>query len=313
MKIVFAGTPEFAAKHLAGLIELEIPIHTVITQPDKPGKRGKNLIASPVKQLAERHQIPVRQPEKFTADDLTDIEPDLMIVVAYGQILRQTLLDTPKFGCINVHASLLPRWRGAAPIQRAIEHGDPETGICIMQMDAGLDTGPVLYSAKLNIEAEDTSATLADKLVPLGLAGLQSVIAGLADESTQAVPQTEQGATYAKKLLKHEARIEWQNSAEDIKNKIHGFNPDPVCFTEMMHEGKALRVKLYQVCKIDPDRRGTPGEILNVSTEGVEVATATGSVTLELVQLPLGKGSVLSGRDILNARSDILHPGVQFS
>lgn len=313
MKIVFAGTPEFAANHLAGLLEQGTPISAVVSQPDKPGKRGKKLVPSPVKVLAETHNIPVLQPKKFQAEDIADLKPDLMIVVAYGQILRQSLLDTPTHGCINVHASILPRWRGAAPIQRAIEHGDKETGVCIMQMDAGLDTGPVLYSATTPIEPGDTSADLSVRLVTLGLRGLKTVITEIEQGRLKPEPQTETGATYASKILKHEAQIDWQMSAIEIRNKIHAFNPDPICFSEISHDGKPLRTKLHKVCAVDLDQSGTPGEILGVSQKGVEVATAKGSITIELLQLPLGKGSILNGRDILNARTDILHAGARFT
>ncbi len=313
MKIIFAGTPDFAANHLAGLLAHGIEISTVITQPDKPGKRGKRLIPSPVKVLAEAHQIPVLQPEKFQADDVAGFSPDLMIVVAYGQILRQSLLDTPTHGCINVHASILPRWRGAAPIQRAIEHGDQETGVCIMQMDAGLDTGPVLFSATTPIDPSDTSADLSPRLVALGITGLIAVIEDIEQGRLAPQPQSDDGATYAKKILKHEARIDWQLPATVIRNKIHAFNPDPICFSEIEHEGKTLRTKLHKVCEVNPNHQGSPGEVLAVTAAGVEVATGNGSLTIELLQLPLGKGSVLTGRDILNARSDILHAGVRFT
>lgn len=313
MNIIFAGTPEFAANHLQGLLKQGVAISAVITQPDKPGKRGKQLVPGAVKILAESHQIPVLQPAKLSAADLQKLQPDLLIVVAYGQILRQDLLDTPTHGCINVHGSILPRWRGAAPIQRAVESGDAETGICIMQMDAGLDTGPVLYEARTTIQPTDTSGDLALRLADLGIQGLLHVLAEIEAGSSNPIPQLEAGATYAKKILKSEAKLNWVNSAVTLRNKIHAFNPDPVCYCELTHEAKTLRVKLHRASVLPGAGQGAPGEILKVTPQGVEVATADGNLLIEQLQLPLGKGSVLTGRDILNARKDMIYPGIRFT
>lgn len=313
MNIIFAGTPDFAANHLQGLLDHDIGIAAVITQPDKPGKRGKKLVPSAVKVLAESRQIPVLQPEKLSATDLKALQPDLLIVVAYGQILRQDLLDTPGHGCINVHGSILPRWRGAAPIQRAVESGDAETGICIMQMDAGLDTGPVLYEARTQIQPTDTSGDLAERLAALGIEGLLHVLDDLEQGRSKPIPQAEDGATYAKKILKAEAKLVWSNSAVTLRNKIHAFNPDPVCFCELEHDHKVLRVKLHRASVLPGKTQREPGEILEVTPEGVAVATADGNLLIEQLQLPLGKGSVLTGRDILNARADMIYPGVRFT
>lgn len=313
MNIVFAGTPEFAAQHLSGLLENGIPISAVVSQPDKPGKRGKKLIPSPVKVTAEAKGIPVLQPEKFSAEDLEALQPDLLIVVAYGQILRQKLLDTPKFGCINVHGSLLPRWRGAAPIQRAIEAGDAETGICIMQMDAGLDTGPVHFEAKTPIDPSDTSAELSHRLVGLGVKGLIEVIQKFEQGTAQATPQPEEGANYAKKILKIEALLDWSQTAEELRRKIHAFNPDPICFTSLEYQDQTLRVKLHSVKGVHNDQVGSaPGEVVEVTGDGVLIGTGAGCILVDKLQLPLGKGSILSGRDILNSRSDVVFPGARF-
>ena len=313
MNIVFAGTPEFAAQHLQGLLAHGISISRVISQPDKPGKRGKKLVPTPVKVAAEDHGITVIQPKKLAVDDITPLQADLLIVVAYGQILRQNLLDAPTFGCINVHGSLLPRWRGAAPIQRAIEAGDTETGVCIMKMDAGLDTGPVYLEMKTDIQPTDTSGDVSQRLVKLGVEGLIQVIGQLEDGSAHAIPQVEDGATYAKKILKSEALIDWSQPAEQIRNQIHAFNPDPICFSSLDHEGKSLRVKFIRAAQIlKRTEERTPGEIIGVSRDGILIATGSDDLFIEKLQLPLGKGSILSGQDILNSRSDIVFPGAKF-
>ncbi len=317
MNIAFAGTPEFAAQHLSGLLKQGVNICAVVSQPDKPGKRGKKLIPSPVKLVAEEHRIPLLQPEKFSAEDLAPYEPDLLIVVAYGQILRQDLLDTPTHGCINVHGSLLPRWRGAAPMQRAIEAGDSETGVCIMQMDAGLDTGPVFETLTTPIDPSDTCDDLSNRLIELGVRGLVNVIQQICEGEAKAVVQIEDGINYAKKIQKAEAEIDWNLSCEAIRNKIHAFNPDPICFsnlqTTLQNTDQNLRVKLHHVAEVFPNETGNPGEILDVRPEGVLIATGQGALIVDKIQLPFRKGSVLSGRDVLNARSDILYPGVKFN
>jgi methionyl-tRNA formyltransferase len=319
LKIVFAGTPQFAAQHLEGLLDNGIEICAVVSQPDKPGKRGKKLIPSPVKLVAEAHGLPVIQPEKFVAQDLAPFNPDLLIVVAYGQILRQSLLDTPTYGCLNVHGSILPRWRGAAPIQRAVEAGDKETGICIMQMDAGLDTGPVFHEARTSIAPSETSAELSERLIELGVEGLLAVLKDKVASGEEPIPQSEIGASYAKKILKQEAQLDWSEPAENLRNKIHAFNPDPICFALLEHDGQALRVKVHHVANIEACPIETksgeikPGEIIDVRNEGVLVATGSGALLIDKLQLPLGKGAVLNGRDILNARADIIHSGATFT
>ena len=307
MNILFAGTPAFAAQHLKQLAERGVSFCAVITQPDKPGKRGKKPVPSEVKRVAEQLHLPVLQPAKLTAADITAFAPDLLIVVAYGQILRPDLLALPTHGCINVHASILPRWRGAAPIQRAIEAGDAETGVCIMQMDAGLDTGDVLRQVTCPISPTDTSLTLMEKLSELGVDGLVQTLNDIEQGKLQPLPQPEEG-TYAKKILKQEAQIDWHTDALSIVRKIHAFNPDPVCFSHL----NDLRVKFYQAQFVEADNQA-PGEILEVSKRGVLVAAKDGAVLLQRLQLPIGKGAILTGSDILNARTDILFPGAIFS
>lgn len=311
MNLLFAGTPEFAAAHLASLLNQGHNITAVLTQPDKPGKRGKRPVASPVKRLAEARGLKVLQPTKLTAGLLQDSDLgaiDLMVVVAYGQILRPDVLALPRHGCINVHASLLPRWRGAAPIQRALLAGDSESGICIMQMDAGLDTGDVLYRASTAISAEDTSATLADRFITLGCQGLETVITLIKEGKTQPEAQTGE-ATYAHKIEKSEARIDWQQPATAIDRQIRAFSPDPVAFCQF----NEMRVKIWQTAGLESARTGAPGELLALSKQGLLVACGKGALWLSAVQLPIGKGSVLSGADILNARRDLFTPGVVFS
>lgn len=312
MNIVFAGTPEFAAHHLAGLISAGINITAVVTQPDKPGKRGNKLVASAVKQVAQANGLPILQPVKVTAADLSPYQPDLLVVVAYGQILRQDLLDLPTYGCINVHGSLLPNWRGAAPIQRSIEAGDETTGICIMQMDAGLDTGPVLLKLQLPIESDDTAGTMSDKLAILGVDGLLQVIEQIKAGVLKPEDQPAEGS-YAKKISKQEARIDWTAAATNIVRKVHAFNPDPVCFTMCPFEESELRLKVYRGIPNDEVHNKTPGEVVAVTSEGVTVAAGSGFVTISQLQIPLGKGSILSGRDIKNSRTDILFPGLRFN
>lgn len=310
MNIIFAGTPEFAARHLAGLFQAGITINAVITQPDKPGKRGKKLVPSPVKSFALEHKIAVLQPHKITAEDLKACQPDLLIVVAYGQILKQDLLDLPTYGCINVHGSLLPRWRGAAPIQRAIQAGDRESGICIMQMDAGLDTGDVLLEAKTAIAVTDTAASLAERLTILGIEGLLTVLTQIEQQQLTPRHQPSEG-TYAKKIKKQEAKIDWTDDATNIVSKVHGFNPEPICFSECAHGDSTIRVKIYECEHVLAPHQAAPGTVINVSTAGITVVAGTDQVLIKRLQLPLGKGSILSGRDIQNSRTDILYVGAK--
>lgn len=286
LRVVFAGTPDFAAAYLEALIDSEHKVVAVYTQPDRPAGRGKKLSMSPVKQLAGEHSLPVYQPQSLrdpaAQEELAALEPDVMVVVAYGLILPQAVLDTPRFGCLNVHGSLLPRWRGAAPIQRAIEAGDSETGITIMQMNAGLDTGDILALEACPIQAKDTSASLFHHLSQLGKKPLLKVLADLPAHQAQAQAQDEAGATYAHKISKEEARLDWQRPAIELERQIRAFNPFPMAWTELGE----LRIKVIAAELIDTESQATAGTITAVSDAGVDVQCGRGCLRLSLLQLP---------------------------
>lgn len=305
LKIIFAGTPDFAAQHLDALIKSEHQVIAVYSQPDRPAGRGKKLKASEVKQLALTHDIPVYQPENFKSDDakqqLADLNADIMVVVAYGLLLPKAVLETPKLGCINVHGSILPRWRGAAPIQRAIWAGDAETGVTIMQMDEGLDTGDMISIATCPIEATDTSATLYSKLAELGPTALIDTLATIADGTANAEKQNDELANYAKKLSKDEANIDWQMTAQQIERNIRAFNPWPICFTQM--QGNTVKVYAAELV----DGTGRAGEVLAANKSGVTVATGSGALKITQLQ-PQGK-KPMSAQDFLNGRADWVDVG----
>jgi len=298
LKIVFAGTPDFAARHLQALIDSSYDIVAVYTQPDRPAGRGKKLQASAVKQLAENHHLPVYQPESLKTEEarqqLAILQADVMVVVAYGQILPQAILDTPRFGCLNVHGSLLPRWRGAAPIQRAIWAGDKQTGVTIMQMDKGLDTGDMLYKASLDIQPDDTSATLYEKLAEIGPSALLYTLNHLHELNRQ--PQDPAAVTYASKLSKEEAKIDWTLPAEQLARHIRAFNPWPVCFFEINNQ----TVKVWQADVVAA--QGEPGMIVDTDKSGMVVATGQDGLKITVMQMP-GK-KAMAAADILNARKD---------
>ncbi|MBQ60939.1 MAG: methionyl-tRNA formyltransferase [Gammaproteobacteria bacterium] len=309
MKIVFAGTPDFAARHLAAIADSQHKLAAVITPPDKPGKRGRQPVPSPVKRLAESLGVEVRQPSRLGVENIADLAVDLLLVVAYGQILRNDVLKFPAHGCVNVHASLLPRWRGAAPIQRAILAGDSETGICIMQMDEGLDTGDILLQQNVPILVDDTSESLTTRLAEIGPPALLKAIDQIDTGASNITPQADAGVTYAKKVSKDEARINWLASGMDISRQIKGFNPDPVAFTYLQD----LRIKVWQASPMVTTSPGQPGTIASLSKAGVEVTCGEGSLLISALQLPLGKGKILDGQNIINARRDLLSPGSCFS
>jgi methionyl-tRNA formyltransferase len=276
VKVIFAGTPEFARQALAAILAAGHEVVLVLTQPDRPSGRGMKLSPSPVKAEAEKHGIPVYQPERLkdpaTHDPIREANADVMVVAAYGLILPQTVLDIPKLGCLNIHASLLPRWRGAAPIQRAIEAGDAETGICIMQMEAGLDTGPVLLEKRLPIDETDTGASLHDKLAVLGAQAIVEALAGAGQ--LVPVPQPSEGVTYAAKLGKEDARLDWQLPATVLARKVRAFNPVPGAWTLL--NGEPLKV-----WQATPDsRKGKPGEVLAASPEGLIVGCGEGAIKI---------------------------------
>ena len=303
MRIIFAGTPDFALPSLRAAAQRN-EVVAVYTQPDRPAGRGRGLTASPVKREAIARGIPVLQPESLKGELMQDVlrqlAPDLMVVVAYGLILPRKVLAIPRFGCWNVHASLLPRWRGAAPIQRAIEAGDTETGVCLMQMEAGLDTGPVLLSQSTPIHAEETGGQLHDRLAELGAQvlgdGLGLLRAGV---SPTPRPQPEAGVTYAHKLEKEEARLDWSQSADLLARKVRAFEPWPVA--EAVVAGERLRI--HGGVAIDLNHKAVPGTVLAASRQGIDIACAQGALRLRVVQRDGGKA--ITAADYLNARRDL--------
>jgi methionyl-tRNA formyltransferase len=310
LRIIFAGTPDFAAKHLAALINSEHEIIAAYTQPDRPAGRGKKLTPSPVKNLALQHEIPVHQPSSLKAEEaqrtLTELNADIMIVVAYGLILPKTVLAAPRLGCLNVHGSILPKWRGAAPIQRAIWAGDSETGVTIMQMDEGLDTGDMLHVASIPISHSDTSASLYDKLAELGPTALLHVVNNI--HAITPTPQNNDEATYAKKLSKEEAFIDWSDSAEQIERNIRAFNPWPVAWTKI--DGQNVKIWSAQTM-VDFPSTHQPGTIVQADKHGIVVATGDGGLRINSLQIP-GK-KALPAADVVNARQAWFTPGTSLA
>lgn len=286
MKLIFAGTPEFAAQSLKAIIEAGHEVALVLTQPDRPAGRGMNLKPSPVKELALSAGIEVFQPltlkDKAAQDKINGVKADAMVVAAYGLILPQVVLDMPKFGCINIHASLLPRWRGAAPIQRAILAGDQESGVCIMQMEAGLDTGPVLLSGDLPITTEDTAATLHDKLAAQGA---ELIVSALGQLPLNAVAQPSEGVTYAAKIEKNEAPLDWQLSAVQLSRQIRAFNPFPGATATL----NGATLKIWAANAEETAATAEPGTLLSVDKTGVVVACGDGQLRLTELQKAGGK------------------------
>ncbi len=298
MKIVFAGTPDFAVPTLQALLESGRQVCAVYTQPDRPAGRGRKLTASPVKQLALTADIPVYQPENFKSaqaiQELADLNADLLVVVAYGLILPQAVLDIPKQGCINVHGSLLPRWRGAAPIHRALMAGDDKTGITIMNVVKKLDAGDMLYKIECPITSDATSSSLHDQLAVLGAAGLVKVVDQIAQGTQHPEPQDEALVTYANKLEKQEAILDWQDSALALDRKIRGLNAWPVAQT--LYKGQVMRIwrseLLHKAAELPP---GT----VSCADHALDISTGDGVLRLLEVQLPGGKP--INGKDFLNA------------
>ena len=284
MKVIFAGTPDFAAAALKAIAAAGFEIPLVLTQSDRPKGRGMQLAPSPVKQTALELGLRVAQPEKLRNNAealqmLKEVEADVMVVAAYGLILPQDVLDTPKHGCLNIHASLLPRWRGAAPIQRAIEAGDAETGVCIMQMDIGLDTGDVVSEHRYAIQPTDTANEVHDALMNLGAEAIVADLQQLkAEGRLKSVKQPEEGVTYAQKLSKEEARINWNESAAVIERKIRAFNPVPAAWVE--YQGKPMKIWRAEAVA----QQGRAGEVLSCSADGLVVACGENALKITELQ-----------------------------
>lgn len=302
IRIVFAGTPDFAVPPLRLLIEAGIAPVAVLTQPDRPVGRGQRLMPGPVKQAAIDAGVPVHQPASLRTKEAFDLvsgfNPDLMIVVAYGLLLPAEILRIPRHGCWNIHASLLPRWRGAAPVQRAIEAGDQNSGVCIMQMDEGLDTGPILHCESLVLSEGETGGSLHDRLSELGATALLTCVQHLINgKPLEPRPQPDYGVTYARKLEKAEARVRWEDTAEILERRIRAFNPWPVAWCMVGDE----RTRIWKACVIRDDHGRTPGTVLAAGKQGIDVAT--GKQVLRLLELQRPGRRRMGAADYLNAIS----------
>jgi methionyl-tRNA formyltransferase len=309
LRLAFAGTPDFAARHLEALLDTPHRLLAVLTQPDRPAGRGKQARPGPVKTLAESRGLPVLQPATLRDSEvqgaLRALDLDALVVVAYGLILPQPVLDIPRFGCINVHGSLLPRWRGAAPIQRAIEAGDDISGVTIMQMDAGLDTGPMLAKATCAITPLSTSADLYARLAELGPTLLRQVLQDLPAAIAAGEAQDDHAASYAAKIDKNEAQLDWQLPAPELARRVRAFNPAPGCYSFLGGE----RIKIWEA-QPQPGGGGTPGEIIDCEAQGVLVACAEGALRLTRLQFPGARA--LPVADLLRGRGEQLRPGLHF-
>lgn len=304
LRVIYAGTPDFAVPALQALLGSEHKVIAVYTQPDRPAGRGRKLRASPVKQFAKEHNLSVFQPASLRTEEaqenLRSLNADIMVVAAYGLILPVKVLQMPQLGCINIHASLLPRWRGAAPIHRAIEAGDELSGVTIMQMAKGLDTGDMLLKLTAPIGVDTTTGELHDQLAALGSEGVLKVLTDLCSETIQPEIQDESLVTYAEKISKQEAKINWHDSAVDIHRKVCAFNPFPVAFTSF--EDKVLRVWLTELCDHQVPATAVPGDVLYARDNKIRVATGDGCIGLLRLQLPgkkpLAVNEFLNSRDI---------------
>ncbi|HEY4210076.1 MAG TPA: methionyl-tRNA formyltransferase [Steroidobacteraceae bacterium] len=302
MRVAYAGTPEFAVPALQALIESRHTVVGVLTQPDRPKGRGRQLASSPVKRAALAHDLPLAQPLSLKTEegqaDLVSWKPDVLVVVAYGLILPKAVLDLPRFGCVNIHASLLPRWRGAAPIQRAVLAGDAATGVTIMSMDEGLDTGPMLSQVPVPIESRDTTASLHDRLSAIGATALLESLDALEAATAKPRPQPAEGVTYAAKIEKKEAVIDWTGSADEIDRKIRAFIPTPVA--ETTFKGEQLRI--YEASILDFCAGADPGTVAAATAAGVVISCGRNALSLQRVQRP--------GRQPISARDFANTPGL---
>lgn len=309
MRLVFAGTPDFAASSLQALIDAGHEVAAVYTQPDRPAGRGRKAHASPVKGVAMAHGIPVEQPESLKDRDaqarLAGYKPDAMIVAAYGLLLPPRVLSLPRLGCLNVHASLLPRWRGAAPIQRAIAAGDTETGITIMQMDEGLDTGAMLLTRSVPIRPDDTGGSLHDRLAQVGGEALVDALLDLQRDELVPRAQDDALAVYAHKLNKAEAALDWSRPASELERQIRAFNPWPVAYTD---DGEnRIRVLESAVVELPADAATTPGTVISRGRAGIVVRCGDGALNLIRLQLPGGRAQSVA--DIINGGKPVLQLG----
>ena len=313
LNIIFAGTPDFAAQHLQALLASQHQVIAVYTQPDKPAGRGKKLQPSAVKQLALAHNLPIFQPKSLRKEEaqqqLAQLNADVMVVVAYGLILPKAVLAMPRLGCLNVHGSLLPRWRGAAPIQRAIWAGDEQTGVTIMQMDEGLDTGDMLHKVSCEISKDETSASLYQKLATLAPQALIEVLDHLEEGKYPPQAQQNEFSNYAEKLSKEEAKLDWSLPAVQLERCIRAFNPWPISWLQTTDaQGNNQILKVYQATVL-PHQNQTAGTVLQANKQGIQIATADGVLNITQLQ-PAGK-KPMTVQDFLNGRSDWFEVGKQ--
>lgn len=298
MKVVFCGTPDAAVPSLEALMHSEHDVVAVFTQPDRPAGRGRHLTASPVKELANAHSLPVMQPEKFNAEaqtQLATLAPDVIVVVAYGLLIPKSVLGIPKHGCVNVHFSLLPRWRGAAPIQYALLSGDEVTGVTVMQLDEGLDTGPVLSQEQYPVDPDENGQMLHDRLAKAGAGLLIKTLGSMEQNALQPRAQNSEQATHAPKIKKSQGLIDWKQPAAMVSNQVRAFNPWPVAFTYFA--GKRLRI--WEAELVNDAADVAPGMVMEVDKQGINVAT--GDKVLRILSLQAPGGRVLSAQEFLNA------------
>lgn len=310
LRILFAGTPDFAAASLQALLDQGCNVIGVYTQPDRPAGRGRKLTPSPVKKVALEHDLPVYQPLNFKAEEdrseLKNLNADLMIVAAYGLLLPQPVLDAPRLGCVNIHASLLPRWRGAAPIHRSLLAGDAETGITIMQMDIGLDTGDMLWKKACDILPTDSSGELHDRLAVLGAEAMLESLPGIAEQSLTAEKQNDELACYAHKLEKAEGQINWNNSAADIALQVRGLSPWPVAYTQL--NDATMRIWKAEATE-QSCADAAPGTVISTDKKAIYVAASDYAVKLLHIQLPGSKAMEVSA--VLNSKKELFVTGTQ--